>query len=155
MFCRSEFLIYGRLEYYMSAKNILIIDDDPNIRKFVSAILASARAADGTILYSCAVAEDGEKGLESIEKDRPDCVILDIDMPGKTGIEVLERLRARKDKSIAGMPVLMLTTHSDAETVIKAIRRGAADYLVKPFRKGGLLTSIEKLLTRTGSGGKS
>ena len=67
-------------------------------------------------------------------------------MPGLSGIKILEQLCLQKNKNLAKRPVLMLTNRSDADTIIKAIRSGASDYLVKPFKKSELLFRIEKLL---------
>ena len=81
--------------------------------------------------YDVAVAADGEAALARVAERRPDAVLLDHELPGLNGMEVLDRLRA--DDTLAAVPVIMLTHDSDRAELVGALHRGAHDYLVKPF----------------------
>ena len=103
-------------------KSILIIDDDPLIRKTLSSHLTKAD-------YEVNMAEDGEEGLRSYEEYMPDLTILDIRLPGMSGIEVLSRIK-EKNKNAS---IIIMTAYDDMKTTVDAIKLGAFEYLVKPL----------------------
>lgn len=123
------------------SRKVVIIDDDPDIVKIVKADLAGEFPQ-----IDCAEAYDGEGGLEVIEREYPDLVILDIKMPGISGLELLKEIRAHNNKLISKIPVLMLTAKNDLDTVKEAVQIGADNYLVKPYERNELYSRIKNLL---------
>ena len=101
---------------------VLVIDDDPGIREYLQA-LASRQG------YRVYAAADGEEALEGLEETRPDIVTLDAVLPGMDGLETLRRLKQRMPE----VPVVMLSGHGQARTIVEAMRLGASDFLRKPF----------------------
>jgi two-component system KDP operon response regulator KdpE len=121
----------------MNPKRILVVDDDPSIRKFVRANL---EARDYTVL----LAADGEEALGVIEKDLPDLIILDIMMPYLDGFEVCRRVREWSQ-----IPIIMLSARDDEDDKVKCLDAGADDYLTKPFSLRELLSRIKAVLRRS------
>ena len=116
---------------------ILIIEDD---RAIVEAISLTLQINwPDTILLS---AHLGEVGIELLQAENPDAVILDLGLPDISGFEVLKRIRLFSD-----VPILILTVRSDESDIVKGLEWGADDYVVKPFRQKELLSRI-KLITR-------
>jgi len=99
-------------------KKILIIDDDKTFRVILKEVLIK----EG---YHLLEAPSGEKGLELVKSEHPDLVITDFQMPGMSGLDVLQAIVKLK----TGIPVIMITGFSDTENIIKAIQMGAFDYL--------------------------
>lgn len=121
----------------MEMNQILIVDDDPNIREVLSVLLAS----EG---YAVIEAEDGSMALEKLKAEKGiDLVILDIMMPGMSGIEVCEEIR-----NLSLVPVLFLTAKSQEQDKVSAYTGGGDDYLVKPFSQTELLMKVKSLLRR-------
>ena len=114
-------------------KSILIIDDDPLIRKTLSSHLSKAD-------YEISMAEDGDEGLRSFEESLPDLIILDIRLPDMSGIEVLSRIK-EKDKNAS---IIIMTAYDDMKTTVDAIKLGAFEYLVKPLDYVELDLTINK-----------
>ena len=115
---------------------ILVIDDDPEIRF----LLSTSLQLEG---YRVEALDSGEKALQQlVEKPRPSLMILDLVMPGLSGIETLRRLRElHRD-----MPVLVLSCQNSPDAIVEAIQGGASDYLVKPFEDAKLQNCISRLL---------
>lgn len=111
--------------------HILIIDDEEGIRFSLQGILED----EG---HEVLGAENGEQGLEMIEADRPDIVFLDIWMPGLDGLAVLEKIKEIE----ADLPVIMISGHGTIETAVKALKKGAFDFIEKPL-------SLEKVVVST------
>ena len=107
----------------MSDLRVLVVDDDDDIRVLVATLLERTGAA-------VRQAPDGREGLREFHAWRPDLVILDINMPGMDGWNVLERIRDMSD-----VPVLMLTARGDELERVRGLQAGADDYVVKPFGK--------------------
>ncbi|MBD3232164.1 MAG: response regulator [candidate division Zixibacteria bacterium] len=103
------------------AVKILVIDDDPK----VPWILSEGLSDD----YEIISARDGDEGMEILAKDKPDLVLLDIKMPGKSGIEILENVKSF-DKQLN---VIMLSGHGDTKNIVKSIKKGASEFINKPF----------------------
>ena len=118
--------------------NILIIDDDPSIRSLVRDVLE----IEG---YTVHEAQDGFAGLRAIEAERPDCVVLDVMMPGMDGHAVLQRIRAADGGP--DLPVVMLTAAADDAQAWKAWTEGVDYFLAKPFDPSELLRYLDYLFT--------
>ena len=116
---------------------VLLIEDDSNL----GAITADYLSAKG---FNCVWENNGEAGYQAFVKDQYDIVILDVMMPGKTGIEFL----LEKDNNIK-TPVLLLTALDQITDKIKGLKSGADDYLTKPFEPEELLLRINNILKRT------
>lgn len=110
---------------------ILAADDDLSILNFIKLILRS----EG---YNVFTAKDGVECLEVLEREEPDLILLDLNMPRLGGLDVLRKLR--KDKSKRLIPVIVLTAYTDEEEV--ALKEGAIDFLPKPFNAARLLSRI-------------
>jgi len=117
---------------------LLIIDDDEPSCRLVRATFQS----EGV---SVLAAHDGPAGLERIETDRPDVVLLDIHLPSASGIDLLEHLK----KTNPSLPIVMLTASREIKTAVRATRLGAFDYLTKPIDDDALLTAIRSALKRS------
>ena len=115
---------------------VLIADDD---RELV-ALLGYALKRDGHRVIS---AYDGLTALQLLQLEKPDLVLLDVNMPKRTGLEVLGELRHRSK-----VPVLMLTVHADEDSVVSALELGADDYVCKPFRPRELRARVRALFRR-------
>jgi two-component system response regulator AtoC len=116
---------------------ILVVDDEFGLRQALSRILA----AEG---HEVAVAEDGGRALELINGGSPDLVLCDVRMPGMNGLAFLEQYRANNNGGL----VIMMSAYEDDEGVIEAMRRGAYDFIGKPFRADQLLLTIRKAVER-------
>ncbi|MFA5352834.1 MAG: sigma-54 dependent transcriptional regulator [Thermodesulfovibrionales bacterium] len=112
---------------------ILIVDDDKNLRK----VLSNELAAEG---FDVTEAESGEKGLDLLNEESFDVILLDLNMPGLSGMEILKII---KEKEIPSETVI-LTAFATVSTAIEAMRLGAYDYITKPFPLERLALSIEK-----------
>jgi two-component system response regulator AtoC len=114
-------------------KSVLVIDDDPLIRKTLSSYLSKKG-------FEALAAEDGEEGIQKYEEHIPDLVILDIRLPDVDGLEVLGRIR-EKDPNAS---IIIMTAYDDMKTTIEAIKLGAFEYLVKPLDYVELDLTIDK-----------
>ena len=126
---------------------ILVIDDDPDLQTAVKSVLESK-------FYQVIAALDGDEGLRKVVDERPDLIILDVIMPGKSGFEVCRELKTDpKYYFFSHIPVLMLTVYpDDREKMHLSMREGmtmeAEDYLHKPFDPKELLNRVEELLKK-------
>ena len=119
---------------------VLVADDDADIRDLVVFKLEQAG------LEVIAV-EDGETALEEARARQPELAVLDISMPGLSGIDVCRMLRA--DPATAGMLIIMLTARVQEQDVEGGFSAGADDYVTKPFSPRELVSRIQALLSRT------
>ncbi len=120
-------------------KNILVVDDDPHIQDLVSHFLEP----QGFIISVCG---DGYAAAEIIGKNTFDLIILDISMPYINGIQTLSRIRSEtKTKDV---PVMLLTVDNDLDTVMRAKRFGATEYVIKPPQSADLIARVERILNR-------
>lgn len=117
------------------AQRILVVDDDPNIRGMVKLVLET----EG---YAVDLAEDGFAALRAVDAKHPDCVVLDIMMPGMDGHAVLSRIRAGERGSL---PVVMLTAAAGDEQAWQAWTEGVDYFLAKPFDADELLRYLTYL----------
>jgi DNA-binding response OmpR family regulator len=114
---------------------VLIIDDEKSLRQTLARILQQADIEATTV-------ENGEQGLAYIEAGRFDLVYLDIRLPDLTGLEVLDIIRVRHP----GLPVVLFTAQPDLNSAVEALRRGAADYLLKPLKPEAIIDKTKKIL---------
>src|SRR5579863_765864 len=119
------------------AADVLIVDDETDIRELVAGILED----EG---YSVRTAGDSDEALAAIRARRPSLLILDIWMQGG-GLDGLELLDLVKGLD-RDMPVIMISGHGNIETAVSAIKRGAYDFLEKPFKSDRLLLIVERAL---------
>jgi DNA-binding NtrC family response regulator len=122
----------------MKAK-LLIVDDDADI----VTMLEDRLQASG---YRTVVAHDGQQALDQIEQESPHLVLLDLDLPKLSGIDVLKRLSQMKQA--ADIPVVVMTAHGSIHAAVEAMKEGAYDFLTKPLEKDHLLIVIRKALER-------
>jgi len=118
---------------------ILIADDDPDIRDLVVFKLEQAG-------FAVTAVDDGVAALSAARDDPPDLAVLDIMMPGMSGIDVCRQLRA--DQRTAGLPVILLTARAQEGDVEVGFGAGADDYVVKPFSPRELVSRVEAVLAR-------
>ena len=116
---------------------VLVVDDESAMRRGLSVAL-TARG------YAVDEARNGEEALASFQENHPDLILLDINMPGMSGIEVCRRIRSAESK--AG--IVMITVRDTEEDTIQALEAGADDYIRKPFRVGELLARLSALTRR-------
>ncbi len=118
-------------------KRILLIDDEPGIRKMMSLDLS----ADG---YEVSTAEDGPAGLELFQREKPHLVLTDIKMPGLDGLEVLKRIKSQAPET----EVIVITGHGDMETAIRALQLDAGDFITKPINDQALDVALKRAKER-------
>src|SRR6266545_2104544 len=132
----------SKIEMSMTSNShaeILIVDDDALSRKILAQVLASAG-------YNCQVCGDGAEALEIIHAKAPSLLLLDFDMPGPNGAEVLKQLRSDQYQAVAQVPAIMLTAHGSEESEISCLQAGADDFVTKPVNAAVLRARIETQL---------
>jgi len=122
----------------MSIGTVLVVEDDAPIRR---GLVDALRFAG----YALLEAENGAQGLELALRTQPDLILLDVAMPELDGFEVLQRVR----ETHPGLPVIMLTARGSEEDRVRGLRKGADDYVVKPFSTSELLARVEAVLRRS------
>jgi two-component system response regulator AtoC len=116
---------------------VLVIDDDPGVRDYLEALVSR----QGFQVFAAA---GGEDALRELDETRPDLVTLDVVLPGMDGLETLRELKLR----VPDVPVVMLSGHGQARTIVEAMRLGAADFLRKPFEVEELELAFQKALEK-------
>ena len=124
----------------MNAATILIVDDEPQIRRVMLTTLTSHG-------YTVVEAASGEEALEKLRSERPDLIILDVNMPGISGIETCAEIRTSSD-----VPIIMLTIRNSERDKVQALDAGADDFVVKPFGVQELMARIRAALRRSAPG---
>jgi DNA-binding response OmpR family regulator len=124
----------------LAGTSVLVVDDDVSIRAVVRRLVEIA-GAEVTEVGS------GEDGLRALYAGRPDIVVLDIDLPGLDGWQVLERVRQLTD-----IPIVMLSGHDDELEKVRALQAGADDYVTKPFGAQELLARLQAHVRRAARG---
>jgi FixJ family two-component response regulator len=123
----------------MTASNVFVVDDDPSVRSGVARLL---RSAD----YQVETFATAEEFLDAHEEGvAPACLVLDVQMPGSTGLELQERL-LRKNSTVG---IVFITGHGDIPTTVRAVKNGAVNFLAKPFDQGDLLGAVEQALAKS------
>ena len=120
-------------------ERVLIVDDDPDIQRLVSYNLTQAG-------YDVATAENGRKAIESVQKQPPDLIILDLMLPDVDGIEVCKTLRLRE--SSRRIPIVMLTARGEEIDRVVGFELGADDYVMKPFSPRELVLRVKSIFRR-------
>ena len=116
---------------------ILIIDDSPTELHLFQNMLE--RSGFGTL-----VADSGEEGLRQAKASRPNCILMDVVMPGMNGFQATRKLT--QDPDTAGIPVIMITTKDQETDKIWGMRQGAVEYLVKPIDEKQLVAKINEVM---------
>src|SRR5436305_7367724 len=122
-----------------SHPEILVVDDDALSRKVLAQLLRAAG-------YDCRVSKDGSEALEMVHAKPPALLLLDFDMPGPNGAEVLRRLRSDHDPAVAQIPAIMLTAHGSEQSEVSCLQAGADDFVTKPVNASVLRARIETQL---------
>ena len=118
-------------------KKIMVVDDEPYIARVIKFKLEQ----EG---YAVISANDGITGLERIRQERPELVLLDVMMPGLTGYEVCQQIKA--DAELAGIPVVFLTAKGQERDREQGLSMGASDYITKPFSPNRLLELVKSMI---------
>jgi two-component system KDP operon response regulator KdpE len=122
----------------MTSTTIMIVDDEPQIRRVLRTTITSHD-------YAVIEAKSGEEALELMRNERPDLILLDVNMPGITGLETCAEIRRASD-----IPIIMLTVRNTERDKVRALDAGADDYVVKPFGAEELMARIRAALRRSG-----
>lgn len=118
-------------------RTVLIADDEDRVRRLVATTIMSDQ-------FELLHAANGNAAWELIEEHRPELVLLDVSMPGRSGLELTEAIRA--DPALAGTHVILITAYGEPDQIAAGERAGADLYLVKPFSPLQLLAAIERAL---------
>jgi DNA-binding response OmpR family regulator len=116
---------------------VLVVDDIPENRE----VLARRLEKRGLRVLQ---AEDGQRALDLVDRDRPDLILLDIMMPGMSGVEVLERIRRKHSRF--ELPIMMVTGKDDSGSIVETLALGANDYVIKPVDFPVLLARVQAQL---------
>ncbi|MDW0109109.1 response regulator transcription factor [Sporosarcina aquimarina] len=119
---------------------LLVVDDEDRIRRLLTMYLSR----EG---YEMDEAEDGQEALQKISENHYDCILLDVMMPEKDGMEVLHELRIAENQT----PIILLTAKGEESDRVIGFETGADDYIVKPFSPREVVLRVKALLRRTGS----
>ncbi len=120
-------------------ESVLVVDDDVRVIELLQITLTGRG-------YTVHTAFDGETALDEVERRHPDLVVLDVRLPRRNGFQVLEAIRARAETS--AIPVILISANATNEARIQGLRKGADDYLVKPFSPRELIMKIRRILDR-------
>jgi two-component system, OmpR family, KDP operon response regulator KdpE len=121
----------------MKYNTLLLVDDEPQIRRLLQTTLAQAG-------YGVILAKNGREGFDTVVREHPDLVLLDINLSDMSGFDACKMIRV----SFAG-PILMVSVRDSARDKIDALDAGADDYIVKPFAMGELLARVRAALRRS------
>src|SRR6185312_7034178 len=121
----------------MTHGHILVIDDETDIRDSLEALLSSEN-------YRVELAANATEGLKRLEGSAYDLVLLDLMMPDKSGMQVLEEIRQRDRET----PIFMITAYGSVEVAVTALKRGANDYFSKPWDNEKLLIEIDRMISK-------
>lgn len=125
----------------MAEARVLIVDDDPVVRRMLQLSFES----EG---FDVTTAGDGEEGLNAMRAGKPDVVILDIMMPKLDGMKVMHELKG--DDSLRGLPVILLSAKATSLDVELGLKAGASDYVTKPCDPIDLVDRVRSVLAKTG-----
>jgi phosphate regulon transcriptional regulator PhoB len=123
-----------------STQKILVVEDEPDIRKLVQYNLTQEH-------FNVVEAEDGEQALKLLQREKPNLVILDLMLPGLSGMELCKLLKQRSET--AKLPILMLTAKAGEADRIVGLEMGADDYLAKPFSPREMVARVRAILRRS------
>ncbi len=126
----------------MPKKKVLIVDDEEDIRELVELYLAR----DGHTALTC---ETGEQALHLVRTEEPDLIVLDLMLPGLSGLDVCKQLK--DDRQTESIPIIMLTAKVQDSDIIAGLELGADDYVTKPFSGKVLAARVSRILKRISS----
>jgi FixJ family two-component response regulator len=118
---------------------VYVVDDDLSVRRGLDRLLRSAG-------YRVETFASAGECLQKAELERADCLVLDVRMPGQSGLELHALLRAGH----SNVPIVFITGHGDIPMAVRAIKAGAVDFLVKPFDEEALLEAVQEACARRG-----
>src|SRR6202046_3707941 len=121
----------------MNDKTLLVVDDEPQIRRVLQTTLCESG-------YCVILAKNGQEGIDTVVREHPDLVLLDMNLPDMSGFDACKMIRV----SFAG-PILMVSVRDSVRDKINALEAGADDYIVKPFAMGELLARLQAALRRS------
>ena len=116
-------------------QSILIVDDDADLRDSLAAILSP--------FFKVLIASNGAQGLDVLTKERPNLILLEVTMPGMSGLEFLAAAKVLNPTVI----VVMLTSHQEIEIAMKALNLGAIEYVTKPFTAAFIRAEVSRLIS--------
>ncbi len=114
------------------ARRVLVVDDEPSVREMLSDFLEMNN-------FICMQADNGESAVDVTKREKFDLIIMDVRMPGVSGIDALREIK----RQAPGQPVVMVTAVSEVETAVEAMRLGANDYVMKPFVLRDMLVTVD------------
>ena len=121
----------------LTGETILVVDDDPYIQQALEDRLVS-------LGYGVLVSADGKQALEMVERHRPQLILLDIEIPGMKGLDVLKEIRRRE----LDIPVIMITAYGSIDVAVQAMKDGAYDFIPKPFQSVHIGLVVQKAMER-------
>lgn len=125
----------------MGKVTVLVVEDEAAIQQLVSYNLIKAG-------FHVTCADTGEEALEILLKEDIDCILLDLMLPGMSGLEVCEKIRNKSGKTGPRVPIIMLTAKGEEEDIVEGLEFGADDYVTKPFSPKVLIARIKAVLRR-------
>jgi len=125
----------------MAKVNVLVVEDEADIQQLVSYNLIRAG-------FHVTCADSGEEALEKLRTERIDCVLLDLMLPGISGLEVCAAMRKVESTNKGTIPIIMLTAKGEEEDVVAGLDCGADDYITKPFSPKVLIARIKAVIKR-------
>ncbi|MGB3211787.1 MAG: response regulator transcription factor [Desulforhopalus sp.] len=126
----------------MGKVNVLIVEDEADIQQLVSYNLIRAG-------FHVTCADTGEEGMERLRSEEIDCVLLDLMLPGMSGLEVCKAMRKIESNIQRSIPIIMLTAKGEEEDVVAGLECGADDYITKPFSPKVLIARIKAVIKRS------
>ncbi|BDU59421.1 DNA-binding response regulator [Limnohabitans sp. MORI2] len=126
---------------------VFIVDDDAGVREALAWLLRSRRLPSQSFVSADAFADFLSQGSMPWQPMQPGCLLLDVRMPGMSGLALFEQLIERRLLDV--LPVIFLTGHADVPTAVDAVKRGAFDFCEKPFSDNALVDRIEQALVRS------
>jgi FixJ family two-component response regulator len=119
---------------------VFVVDDDASVREAIASLLRSVHLDVQSF-------GSAQEFIDAEPVDRPACLVLDVRLPGASGLDLQRDLRARG----VGIPIIFLTAHGDVPMTVSAMKEGAIEFLIKPFRDQNLLDAIQQGLERSRS----
>lgn len=132
----------------MGKAHILIVEDEADIQQLVSYNLIKAG-------FHVSCADSGEEALDHLRKEMIDCVLLDLMLPGMSGLELCSVVKGAKDKESRNIPIIMMTAKGEEEDVVSGFECGADDYVTKPFSPKVLVARVKAVLKRSHANGQA
>jgi len=126
----------------MAKTNVLVVEDEADIQQLVSYNLIRAG-------FHVTCADNGEEAMERLRSEEIDCVLLDLMLPGMSGIDVCTAIRKVESASEKSLPIIMLTAKGEEEDVVAGLECGADDYITKPFSPKVLIARVKAVVKRS------